>query len=183
MDIVLDKVISHVFCSFKRSCPPRETKLPEWNLSLVLRKLTHPPYEPLKLSVDKHLTCKNLFLLLFTSGKQVNELHGLPDRVRHLKGWRSCTFSFLPDFMTKSQNPSAYDPHFEEFTVPSLADFADEDRDKIFLCPIRIIKRTEQFKPKCSSFFVSMIRRKKWASKIPFYFGLDCDFPRLSVNH
>ena len=35
----------------------------------------------------------------------------------------SCTFSFLPDFVAKTQNPSVPDPQFDEFMVPSLDDF------------------------------------------------------------
>ena len=39
MDLVANKVISRMFSSFKKTCPPRETKPPEWNLSLVLGAL------------------------------------------------------------------------------------------------------------------------------------------------
>ena len=35
----------------------------EWNLFLVLRSLTRPLYERLKLSSDKHLTWKTCFIL------------------------------------------------------------------------------------------------------------------------
>ena len=58
-----------------------------------------------------------------------------------LEGIRSCTFLFLPDFVAKTQNPSVYDPCFEEFTVSSLADFVDGDRYKMLVCPIIAIKR------------------------------------------
>ena len=54
------------------------------------------------------------------STKRVSDLHGLSFRVRYSCGWRSCTFSFLPDFVAKTQNPSIPDSRFEEFCIPSL---------------------------------------------------------------
>ena len=70
-----------------------------------LRSLTHPPYEPLKLSSAKHLTWKSCFLLALAPAKRVIELHGLSSRVQHARGWKSCTFSFVPDFVAETQNP------------------------------------------------------------------------------
>ena len=126
--------------SFKRSCLPREAILSEWNLSLILRRLTHLPYKPLKLSADKHLTWKTCFLLALTLAKRVGELHGLSFRFYHSKGQRSCIFLFLPDFRAKTQNPSVSDSLLEKFVVPSLADFMGGDRDKMVLFPIRAIQ-------------------------------------------
>ena len=76
--------IGKMFSSSEKSCPPREIKLPEWNLSLVLRSLTHPPYEPLKLSSDRHLTWKTFYLLAIVLASWVSEVHDLSYRVRHL---------------------------------------------------------------------------------------------------
>ena len=113
---------------FEKSCPPREVKPLEWNLSTVLRSLTHLPYKPLKLSVDKHLTWKSCFLLALASPKLVSELHGFSCQVCHWKEWRFCTFCFIPGFVARTQNSSVYDSIFKEFTIPSLADFVDENR-------------------------------------------------------
>ena len=54
--LAANHVISPMFCGFEKSCPPHEIGPPDWNLSLVLRRFTHLPYEPIKLSSDKHLT-------------------------------------------------------------------------------------------------------------------------------
>ena len=71
--------------------------------------------------------------------------------------------------MAKTQIPSVYDSLFEEFTVPSFAEFVDGDRDGMLLYPIRIImryqSRTKQFMPECSRLFVSKTTRKKQVSK------------------
>ena len=119
----------------------------------------------LKLSLHKHLTWKTFFLLALMSAKQISELHGFSSQVHHSKGWRSYTFSFLPDFVAKTQNPSVYDSCFMAFTVPSLADFVEDDSDKMLLYLVITLKkylsRKEQFRPKCSAFFISMTKWKK----------------------
>ena len=47
----------------ERSSPLQDVRPPDWNLSLILRCFSQPPFEPLKLASDKHLTWKASFLL------------------------------------------------------------------------------------------------------------------------
>ena len=163
-------IVSRMFCSFEKSCPPCEVKPPEWNLSLVLWSLTRPPCEPvkgpviifgdsfcrtvwgvclswicidyffslffplatkligpqtgcqffknvdffdtgpLKLSSDKHFTWKTCVLLALVLARRVSELLGISYCIRHLRGGRSCTISYLLDLVAKTQNPSVHDP-------------------------------------------------------------------------
>ena len=126
MNLAASSMVSRMFRSFERSCPPREMQPLDWNLSLVLLCLSQPPFEPLKLASDK-LIWKEFFLFALASAKRISELHGLSFCVRHLHGWSSCTFSFLPDFMAKTQNPSVPDSRFDEFSVPFLDDFIGSD--------------------------------------------------------
>ena len=93
-------VISRLFSGFERSSPPWEINPLNWNLSLVLRSFTCLWYEPMKLFSDSHLTWKTCFLLALASAKRDSELHRLSYQVRHSNSWRSCTFSFLSDFVT-----------------------------------------------------------------------------------
>ena len=141
MDLAASSVVSQMFHSFKTLCLPREIRPPDWNLSLILRCLSRSPFEPLKLASDKHLTWKTYFLLALASAKRFSELHGLSFRVHHLHGWKSCTFSFLPDFVAETQNPLVCDSSFEEFSVPSLDDFVGNDRDGLLLCPIWALRK------------------------------------------
>ena len=41
VDLATNRIISRMFCSFKKSCPPREITPLEWNLSLVLLSFIH----------------------------------------------------------------------------------------------------------------------------------------------
>ena len=86
------------------------------------------------------------------------------------------TFSFMPDFVAKTQNPSVFDSRFESFTVPSLQDFTDGDQDEMLLCPVRSIReylrRTREFRPELPRLFLSTGRRRKMVSKNTLAFWL-----------
>ena len=133
--------------------------------SLILCCLSRSPLELLKLASDKHLTWKTSFLLALASAKMVSELHGLSFRGRHSRGWRSCMFSFLPDFVAQTQNPSIPDSRFKEFSITSLHDFVEDDQDELLLCLIRALRKclswTEQFHPWIEGLFVSTGHVKK----------------------
>ena len=72
-----------------------------------------------------------------------------------------CTFSFVPEFVAKTQKPSVLDDSFEEFTIPFLHDFNNGNCDETLHCPIkamcRYLSRMEQFHPDCKNLLVSTI--------------------------
>ena len=105
-----------------------ELERPAWNVTLVLQSLTCTPYEPLRLSLERHLTLKMCFFLALASAKRVSELHGLLCKVKYSRTWSSYTFSFVPSFVAKVKNPSLPDMHFDKFAIPSLVGFMDRDR-------------------------------------------------------
>ena len=155
--------------SFAKSCPPREIRPPEWDVTLVLRSLTEAPYEPLRQASLRDVTLKTVFLLALASAKRIGELHGLSFQVRHSRGWNSLTFSFVPDFVAKNQDPSVFDPKFESFSIPSLRDFSGGEQDEMLLCPVRAVRqylrRTRSFRPEFPRLFLSTGLRRKMVSR------------------
>ena len=69
-----DPVLRDLIRSFKVEAPPRPLRLPAWDLSLVLRCLTSPMFEPLHLSSLRNLTKKVLFLVALATAKRVGEV-------------------------------------------------------------------------------------------------------------
>ena len=61
------------------------------------------------------LAQKTLFLLALASAKRIGELHVLSYRVSHSGGWGEVSFSFVPGFVAKTQDPSSLAPWFEAF--------------------------------------------------------------------
>ena len=46
MDLAAITVVSRMFRSFERLCPPLEIRPPDWNLSFVLQCLSRSPFAP-----------------------------------------------------------------------------------------------------------------------------------------
>ena len=158
IDISSDKDLSSLFRSFAVSCPPRSPRLPAWDLSLVLRSLLRPPYEPLRAASLRDVSLKTVFLLALATARRVSGLHGLSAAVRHSKGWTSLTFSFAPDFLAKTQRPGQ--ASLDDFSVPALLEFVGEQEDDRLLCPVRAVReylrRTRDCRPACSRLFVTV---------------------------
>ena len=58
----------------------------------------------------------------------------------HSRGWGEVSFSFVPGFVAKMQDPSSLAPRFEGFTVPALPN-ARNTRNGRLLCPVRVVRR------------------------------------------
>ena len=82
---------------------------------------------------------------------------------------------FLPEFVAKTQNPSAYDERFDGFTISSLVKSRNNPLDNL-LCPVRAVKkyltRTEELRPRVKNFFISYFRKKEKVCKKTISFRL-----------
>ena len=120
------------------------------------------------------LAQKTLFLLAFASGKRIGELHALSYRVFHSRGWGEISFSFIPGFVAKTQDPSSLAPRFEGFSVPALPNARNNCNGR--LCPVRAVRRyldrTAAHRPRCERLFVTAGSSKKEISKTTVSFWL-----------
>ncbi len=57
--------------------PPVRSRVPTWDLAVVLEALCKPPFEPIEEISDRHLSLKSTFLLAITSLKRVGDLQAL----------------------------------------------------------------------------------------------------------
>ena len=94
---------------------------------------------PMQLSTNKPLTWKTCFPLAVVLAKRVSKLLSLSYRVCNSKEW-FCTFSFLPNFITKTRTPLCM-THASRCSQYHHWQSCDGDRDEMLLCPIRAIKR------------------------------------------
>ena len=67
--------IARLIASFHRDKPKNSRPIPKWNLSLVLQRLTQPPFEPQEEAGLKFITWKTVFLLALASRKMRSEIH------------------------------------------------------------------------------------------------------------
>ncbi|KAI2644945.1 ORF V: Enzymatic polyprotein [Labeo rohita] len=72
-----DPLVSRFLRGALRLRPPVRSRVPPWDLSLVLEALCRPPFEPIEEISDRHLTIKTVFLIAITSLKRVGDLQAL----------------------------------------------------------------------------------------------------------
>ena len=117
---------------------------------------------------------KTFFLSALASAKNIGELHALLFRVSHTRGWGEVSFSFVPGFVAKTQNPSSLAPRFEGFSVPAPPNARNNRNGR--LCPVRAVRRyldcTAAHRPRCKRLFVTAGCSKKEISKTTVSFWL-----------
>ena len=174
-DLASSQEITMLLHSFSRSVDPVELRTPAWDVALVLQSLTGAPYEPLRTCNERFLAQKTLFLLALASAKHIGKLHALSHRVSHARNWGEVSFSFVPGFVAKTQDPSSLAPRFEGFTVPALPN-ARNNRNGRLLCPVRAVRRyldrTAAHRPRCERLFVTAGRSKTEIAKTTVSFWL-----------
>ncbi|KAI2660091.1 Transposon Ty3-G Gag-Pol polyprotein [Labeo rohita] len=98
--------------------PPVRSRVPSWDLSLVLEALCGPPFEPIEEISDRHLTIKTVLLIAITSLKRVGDLQAL---------------SVAPSFLDFAPAPRPV--VLQAFCPPP---FREPDQQKLnCMCPVR----------------------------------------------
>ena len=134
--------------SFRLERPLPFSRLPPWDLSLVLSFLRGPPFKPLSSCSLRDLTRKVLFLLSLATAHRVGELQALSAQV--CSSGDDLFLSYLPEFRAKTE--SSVRPLPRSFPVRSLRDFVGFLPEELLLCPVRALRvyisRTESL-PSC----------------------------------
>ena len=123
----------------RRLNPPRPPSVPAWDLSLVLRALKGPPFEPLGSTDLKSLSLKTALLLALASVKRVGDLHALSISA-------SC-LEFGPNdskVLLKPKHgyvPKVLSTPFRAQVISlSALPVSGEDSDAHTLCPVRALR-------------------------------------------
>ena len=127
--------------SFHRDKPKSSRFIPKWNLSLVLQRLTQPPFEPQEEAALKFLTWKTVFLLALASGKRRSEIHAWTlDGLLCLGDWDQIQLSPSPSFIAKNQLAKEGPQSISPVVVPALKCSQDSPDTDVLLCPVRALQ-------------------------------------------
>ena len=129
-------VLHDLLRSFRLERPLPSSRVPPWDLLLVLRFLRGPPFEPLSSCSLRDLTQKVLFLVSLATARRVGELQAVSRNVS-LSG-SDLYLSYLPEFRAKTE--SSANPLPRSFCVRSLLDFVGDLPDELLLCPVRALR-------------------------------------------
>ena len=141
--------------SFRLERPLASSRVPPWDLSLVLSFLCGPSFEPLSSCSLRDLTRKFLFLLSLATARRAGELQALSAQVSF--SGEDLFLSYLPEFRAKTESSVRPLPH--SFPVRSLRAFVGSLPDEMLLCPVRALcvylSRTSSLPSRPRSLFVS----------------------------
>ncbi|XP_068113785.1 uncharacterized protein [Hyperolius riggenbachi] len=120
------------FQGIKRLRPVVISKVPPWDLNVVLQSLCEHPFEPLDQIPDKFLTLKTAFLLAITTARRVSELQALSIKPPY------CTISedritLRPDFAFLPKVTSKFH-RSQEIFLPSFCDKPTNEKERKLHC-------------------------------------------------
>ncbi len=95
MSLGRDPLVSHFLCGTLRPRPAAHTRVPTWDLAIVLQGHSLAPFEPLEEVPAKFLTLKALFLLAISSLKRIGDLQALSVAPSYLEFAPSMVKAFI----------------------------------------------------------------------------------------
>lgn len=153
-----DMFIQNLFRSFRIERPLPLVKFPKWDLPMVLRMLTRPPYHPIETANPSDLTAKTVFLLLLATARRRGDIHAIdPKRVCFTdKG--DVVLEPIPGYLPKVLANAEGQARYLPMCVRSLAKITN-DPDELSLCPVKALKAYENYAnrraPNRPQFFIS----------------------------
>jgi integrase len=156
-----DSDITDLLSSLALERPAHLRTVPSWDLALVLKSLTGPPFEPIDTAELKMLSYKTAFLLALASASRVSELHAIDERsIAFSEGHLEVSYAPAIQFLSKTQKPEDVQNALKRISVKALSSFVDgrmqEDRS---LCPVRALRfylrRTRRSRIGSSRLFLS----------------------------
>ena len=130
--VLLGSYVARVFLVVQGSCPVFSH--PSWVVSLVLQNLIGAPWGSYGRLKDVFLVLKALFVLGPGSAGRLGVFHAVSYLGSHSRGWSEVSFSFVPGFVAKTQDPSSLAPRFAGFTVPAQPNARQSQWETYILC-------------------------------------------------
>ncbi|MPC69554.1 hypothetical protein E2C01_063782 [Portunus trituberculatus] len=131
-DLSQDLVLRNLVRSVERQAPSQSVRPPSWNLDVVLRALSRPPFERMNSASFRNFIKKTLFLVSLATAKRVSKLQALSRRVA--SQGEDLILSYLPEFLAKTER--AFNRLSREFRLKSLTPLVGPDDQERLLCPV-----------------------------------------------
>ncbi len=127
----------------RRLHPPRPPSVPPWDLEVVLRALSQPPFEPLTSVGLKELSLKTTLLLALASAKRIGDLHAFSvdsDCIRFGPGDCSVTLRPRMGYVPKSLSTPFKTQTVSLSALSSESTASREVDAQTSVCPVRALR-------------------------------------------
>ncbi len=133
-------LVTRFLRNVRRQRPPVRSRIPPWDLAVVLEALCRPSFEPIEEISDRHFTLKTVFLLAITSLKRVGDLQALSGAPTHLDFAPGMAKAFLyprAGYVPKVPSVTPWPVILQAFSPPP---FREPDQQKLnCMCPVRAL--------------------------------------------
>ena len=141
VDLSQDVFLKRLISNFSIERPRSARSIPQWDLSIVMRRLTRAPFEPMRSAKLSFVSWKTAFLLALATSKRRSELRAFSCKVLHSENWHRMTLQPLVEFVAKTEVPDRPETRLQPFSLDGLATFAGPDLEvDRTLCPVRATK-------------------------------------------
>ncbi len=137
MSLGIDPLASHFLRGTLRLRPETRTRVPTWDLPIVLQGLSLAPFEPLEEVPAEFLTLKALFLLAISSLKRIGDLQALsvaPSCLEFAPSMVKAFFHPRPGYVPKVPANVVRSIMLQAFCPPPFQN-ADQEKHNL-LCPV-----------------------------------------------
>ncbi len=127
----------------RRLHPPRPPSVPPWDLEVVLRALSQPPFEPLSSVGLRELSLKTALLLALASAKRIGDLHAFSvdsDCIRFGPGDCSVTLRPRMGYVPKSLSTPFKIQTVSLSALSSESAASSEADAQTSVCPVRALR-------------------------------------------
>ncbi|XP_048024136.1 LOW QUALITY PROTEIN: uncharacterized protein LOC125253920 [Megalobrama amblycephala] len=135
-----DPLVTRFLRGTLRLRPAVRTRVPAWDLAVVLQGLSLAPFEPIEEVPVKFLTFKTLFLLAISSLKRIGDLQALsvaPSCLEFAPGMVKAFLHPRPGYVPKVPTNVVRPIVLQAFCPPP---FRDSDQERLnLLCPVRAL--------------------------------------------
>ena len=159
--------VSRLLRSFRAERPRSLVTFPRWDLNLVLRVLSRPPFSPVDPVNPFFRSAKTVFLLLLASARRRGDIHAIdPRRVTFTP--RGVVLTPHPGYLPKIRSTAEGESRYSPIVVRPLSAITD-DPAELSLCPVAALRDyhawAESRSPGRRRFFLSLRRDGRAVSK------------------
>jgi len=149
--------VEQLLKSFRKDRPRSIVVFPKWDLNLVLRTLTRPPFHPVDKSDPFFISAKTVFLLLLASARRRGDIHAIdPKRVTFTR--TGAVLEPCPRYLPKVLSTAEGEIRYAPILIKNLSAITT-DPDELALCPVSTLKSYDAYArakaPNRSQFFIS----------------------------
>ena len=142
--------------SFRAERPRSAVVFPRWDLNLVLRVLTRPPFHPADRDRPFFILAKTAFLLLLASARRRGDIHAIdPNRVTFTAS--TAILEPCPRYLPKVRSTAEGEARYAPIVIRALRS-STAGPEELALCPVAALRAYDAYArskvPNRSQFFI-----------------------------